>query len=68
MLTTLIDIAKNNKEIKVATINVDAKESADTLARYPVDGTPTIMIFEDGQIKSTLVGAVDETTIMNELK
>ncbi len=68
MLTTLIDIAKNNKEIKVATINVDAKDSADTLARYPVDGTPTIMIFEDGQIKSTLVGAVDETTIMNELK
>lgn len=68
MLTTLIDIAKNNKDLKVATINVDAKECADTMARYQVDGTPTLMIFEDGEVISTLVGAVDKDTIMAELK
>lgn len=68
MLTTLIDIAKNNKDLKVATINVDAKECADTMARYQVDGTPTLMIFEDGEVTSTLVGAVDKDTIMAELK
>lgn len=68
MLTTLIDIAKNNKDLKVATINVDAKECADTMARYQVDGTPTLMIFEDGEVTSTLVGAVDKDTIMGELK
>ena len=68
MLTTLIDIDKNNKDLKVATINVDAKECADTMARYQVDGTPTLMIFEDGEVTSTLVGAVDKDTIMAELK
>lgn len=67
MLTTLIDIAKNNKEIKVATINVDAEENEKTLSKYTIEGTPTIMIFENGSVKSTLVGAVSEEQIMKEL-
>lgn len=67
MLTTLIDIAKNNKEIKVATINIDAEENEKTLSKYTIEGTPTIMIFENGSVKSTLVGAVSEEQIMKEL-
>ncbi len=68
MLTTLIDIAKNNDNIKVATINVDSKDSSDIIDEYPIEGTPTIMIFDQGEVKSTLVGAVSEDKILNELK
>ena len=67
MLTTLVDIAKNNKDVKVATLNADSKDTKEILEEYPVDATPTIMIFKDGGVISTLVGAVDEDTIMSEL-
>ena len=68
MLTTLIDIAKNNKDVKVATLNTDSKDCEDILEEYPADATPTIMIFKDGKVISTLVGAVDEDAIMAELE
>lgn len=68
MLTTLIDIAKNNKDIKVATLNVDSKECENIIKEYTVDATPTIMIFKDGEVTSTLVGAVGEEKIMSEVK
>ena len=67
ILTTLIDIAKTNKDIKVATLNVDSKDCTNIIKEYPVEGTPTIMIFENGEVISTLVGAVDKNTIMDEL-
>lgn len=68
MMTTLIDIAKNNKDIKVATLNVDSKECEDIIKEYPVNATPTIMIFKNGEVTSTLVGAVSEEKIMSEVK
>lgn len=67
MLTTLVDIAKNNKDVKVATLNTDSKDSEEVLDKYPIDATPTIMIFKDGKAISTLVGAVDKDTILSEL-
>lgn len=67
MLTTLIDIAKNNKDIKVATLNVDSKDCAEIVKNYPVEGTPTLMIFENGEVTSTLVGAMDADRILSEL-
>ena len=38
------------------------------LDEYSADATPTIMIFKDGEVISTLVGAVSEDAIMNELE
>ena len=68
MLTTLIDIAKNNKNIKVATINIDEEGTEDTVSKYEVSATPTIIIFKDGKDISTLVGAISEDKIMSEVK
>ena len=68
IMTTLIDIAKNNKDIKVATLNVDSKKCEDIIKEYPASATPTIMIFKNGEVTSTLVGAVNEEKIMSEVK
>ena len=68
MLTTLIDIAKNNQDVKVATINIDEEGTEDTISKYEVSATPTIIIFKDGSDIKTLVGAVDEDKIMSEVK
>ena len=67
MLTTLIDIAKNNKDIKVATLNVDSKETTNIIEKYPAEATPTIMIFKDGKVTETLVGATSEENIMSKI-
>ncbi|MDE5888692.1 MAG: thioredoxin family protein, partial [Bacilli bacterium] len=64
LLPTLINIAKNNKDIKVATMNIDAKESANTISKYKIEATPTIMIIKDGQVTETILGATNEDKIM----
>ena len=68
MLTTLNDIAKNNQDVKVATINIDEEGTEDTVSKYKVSATPTIIIFKDGSDIKTLVGAVNEDKIMSEVK
>lgn len=68
MLTTLINIAKNNEDIKIVTMDIDDKESEKIVARYGIQATPTIMVFEDGSIKDTILGAADEDRIMEALK
>lgn len=68
MLTTLIDLAKNNQDVKVATINIDEEGTEDTVSKYEVSATPTIIIFKDGSDIKTLVGAVNEDKIMSEVK
>ena len=57
-----------NKDVKVATLNVDAKDTKEVRDDYPTDATPTIMIFKDGKEIATLVGAVYKDTIMSELE
>ena len=68
MLTTLIDIAKNNKDIKVVTVDIDDKNSTKIAEDYEISATPTIMAFDGGEAKGTLVGAVNEDKIMDLLR
>lgn len=67
LLPTLINIAKNNKDVKVVTMNIDAKENSNTVSKYGIEATPTIKIFKEGKESSIIVGATDEEKIMSEL-
>lgn len=67
MLTTLIDIAKNNKDIKIGTVDMDDHSSTQIIEKYEISATPTIIVFENGKVKDTLVGAVNENQIMDVL-
>lgn len=67
MLTTLIDIAKNNKDIQIATVDMDDDSSSELIEKYEISATPTLIIFENGKVKDTLVGAVGESQIMAAL-
>jgi thioredoxin 1 len=52
----LEDIARENGEvIKVAKVNVD--ENQELAARFGIRGIPTVMLFDGGQVRETLVGA-----------
>ncbi len=68
MVPTLINIAKNNEDIKVVTLNTSDDDAKKTAEKYQVDATPTIMIIKDGEILKTFIGATNEDTIMAEIK
>lgn len=42
--------------VKIAKINID--ESPSTPSKYGVRGIPTLMLFKDGQVAATKIGAV----------
>ncbi len=67
MLPTLINIAKNHEDVKVATIDIDEETSQNLANRYNISGTPTIIIFKNEQVQKVLTGAVPEETITKEL-
>ena len=43
-------------KVKIAKINID--ESPGTPSKYGVRGIPTLMLFKDGQVAATKIGAV----------
>ena len=58
----LDDIAKEYAgKVKVAKINID--ENQQTPAQFGVRGIPTLMLFKDGQLAATKVGALSKAQL-----
>ena len=55
----LDDVARDyNGRLKVAKINIDHNQK--TPRNYNVRGIPTLMIFKDGKVQATQIGAVSK--------
>jgi thioredoxin 1 len=48
-------------KVTVAKINID--ENPNTPSKYGVRGIPTLMIFKDGQVAATKIGALPKTKL-----
>ena len=57
MLTTEYD-----GKIKIAKLNID--ENPQTPTKYGIRGIPTLMIFKDGNVESTKVGALSKSQLI----
>ena len=56
------EIAKEYEgKLKVAKINID--ENQETPQKYAVRGIPTLMIFKDGEVAGTKVGAMSKSQL-----
>ncbi len=51
----------NEKNLKIAKINID--ENPATPQKYAVRGIPTLMIFKDGEVAGTKVGAASKSQL-----
>jgi len=51
-----------NGRIKIAKLNID--ENADTPPKYGIRGIPTLMIFKDGNVEATKVGALSKSQLI----
>lgn len=47
--------------IRIAKLNID--QNPDTPPRYGIRGIPTLMLFKDGEVEATKVGAVSKTQL-----
>ncbi|MCW5699197.1 MAG: thioredoxin TrxA [Rhodospirillales bacterium] len=53
---------KLNEQVTVAKLNID--ENPTTPSKYGVRGIPTLMLFKDGQVAATKIGALPENKLM----
>jgi thioredoxin 1 len=59
----LDDIASEyDGKLKVVKLNID--ENANTPPRYGIRGIPTLMLFKDGEVEATKVGAVSKSQLV----
>ena len=58
----LDDVAKEySGKLKVAKLNID--ENQDTPPKYGIRGIPTLMLFKNGNVEATKVGALSKTQL-----
>lgn len=67
MIAPVLDelAARHDGRLKVAKVDVDADPGL--AARYQVSGIPTLLLFEDGAVTRTLVGARPLAALEQEL-
>ena len=63
----LDEIAKEmDGQLKIAKVNVD--QNGGTPSKYGVRGIPTLMLFKNGQVAATKVGALSKTALQDWIK
>lgn len=68
MIPTLIGIAKNYSDIKVATVGIDEPGIENIKATLPIQAFPTFFLVKDGKIVNRLVGVVKEQELLSALQ
>ncbi|MDD5580390.1 MAG: thioredoxin TrxA [Methylobacter sp.] len=58
----LEDIAKEYKD-KLTIVKLNIDENPDTPQHYGVRGIPTLMLFKDGEVEATKVGALTKSQL-----
>lgn len=63
MIAPILDEIANEygDRIKVSKLNID--ENPDTPPKYGIRGIPTLMLFKDGNVEATKVGAVSKSQL-----
>ena len=67
MIPTLIGIAKNYRDIKVASVDIDEPNIEKIKNTLPIQAFPTFFLIKDGQIVNRLVGVVKEEQLLQAL-
>ncbi len=66
MAPALEEIADTCAGIRVMKLNVDDNQS--TAAKYEVLSIPTLFLFEGGEVKKRLIGALSKKKLLKELE
>jgi thioredoxin 1 len=62
----LLQLAEEHSE-KITIVKVDADENQELVTEYGVSSIPTILVFVDGKVVKTIVGAKPKPGLIKEL-
>ena len=64
MVAPILDslLSEYNGKIKIAKLNID--ENSQTPVKYGVRSIPTLMIFKDGNVEATKIGALSKSDLI----
>ena len=57
--------SENDEKIRVSKMNIE--ENQETPARYGIRGIPTLILFKNGEVEATKVGALSKTQLQSFL-
>lgn len=67
MMAPTIDELSEELQGQVAVYKLDVDQSMDIARRYQVMSVPTIILFEDGQVKKQAIGAQPKANLLDML-
>ena len=67
MIAPILDelAEEKNGKLKVGKVNVD--ENQDLASKFGIRAIPTLLLFKDGQVKETMVGAVGKKDLEKKI-
>ena len=63
MIAPLLDEVADEYEEKLTVVKLNIDENPSTPPRYGIRGIPTLMMFKDGEVEATKVGAVSKSQL-----
>jgi thioredoxin 1 len=63
MIAPSLSELSNTYQGKATIAKLDVEANPETAAKYGIRGIPTLMLFKDGQVQATKVGALSKTQI-----
>ncbi len=65
MLAPIVEKVANDKDVKLAKINID--ENEELVKQFKIMSVPTLKIFKDGKEVKTMVGLANEARILDAI-
>lgn len=62
----LEEISNENQKVQIAKVNVD--DFKELAANYGIRSIPTMLLFKNGQVQSTLVGNLPKSEILKKIE
>lgn len=67
MIAPIVEELANEYEGKLKVGKLDVDENQETSIKFGVRSIPTLLIFKDGQLKDTIIGAMPKVNILQRL-
>ena len=67
MIAPIVEELANEYDGKIKIGKLDVDENQQTSIKYGVRSIPTLLIFKNGQLKDTIIGAVPKSHIVQKL-
>jgi len=67
MIAPIVEEIASDYQDKVKVGKLDVDENQETSIKYGVRSIPTLLIFKDGKLKETIIGAVPKSQIIQKL-